>query len=87
MKDQNSTQETVCSLPEQKESPSPTHAWKTKTCSCSWLFFVLWYLHLMLITKAESNSCGYLSSRRDTTSPTANPLSSCRAVLFVLKPF
>ena len=67
--------------------PSPTRAWKTKTCSCSWLFLMLWYLHLMLITKAESNSSGYLSSWRGTTSPTENPLIPHIAVLFVLKPF
>lgn len=83
MKDQNSTQETVCSLREQKEWPSPL---EDKDCSCSWLFLMLWHLQLMLITKAESSSSGYLSSGSSTTSLTENSLSAHIAALFMLKP-
>lgn len=75
----------MCSLPEQKEWPSPMCAWKTKTCFCPWLFLMLWYIHLMLIAQDESNSSGYLSSGSRTTSPTKNPLCPCTAVLFELK--
>lgn len=84
MKDQNSTQETVYSLTKQKEWLSPL---ENKDCSCSWLFLMLWYLHLMLITKAESSGSGYLSSGSSITSLTENSLSPRIAAPFVLKPF